>query len=74
MYYYLYKATNSCVTVCPNGGYGNNTDFTCNKCQYFAFNGQCLQSCPDGYVGVIAIISTCIPCTINCSKSLGFKV
>lgn len=42
IYYYLDKDTNSCVTVCPNGGSGNNTDFTCIKCQYFAFNGQCL--------------------------------
>ena len=58
--YFLDKSTNSCVTVCPNGGSGNKTDNICYQCLYFTYNSQCVQSCPSGYVGVIAAASTCV--------------
>lgn len=75
--YYLDRNTNTCATVCPNAGSGNNTDFVCYSCQYFTFNQKCIQSCPTGYVGVIGNISTCVECSsndTNCSKVLGFNV
>jgi hypothetical protein len=37
------------VTVCPNGFYGNSTDYTCRDCIYYTFNGECVLSCPTGY-------------------------
>ena len=47
--YFKPKASNSCVTVCPNGYYGNSTDYTCRDCIYYTFNGNCVLSCPTEY-------------------------
>jgi proprotein convertase subtilisin/kexin type 5 len=75
--YYLDKTTNTCATICPNGGSGNQTDFICYSCQYYTYNDKCLQSCPTGYIGVISNISTCVECSSTddtCNKVLGFTV
>lgn len=34
--YYFYS--NSCLILCPDGTFRDNTNYTCTKCAYFTFN------------------------------------
>jgi len=44
--YFKPIGSNSCVLICPNGYYGNSSDYTCNDCIYYTLNGSCILTCP----------------------------
>lgn len=44
--YFKTKMTNSCVLICPNGYYGNSSDYTCHTCIYYTIEGSCVFTCP----------------------------
>jgi proprotein convertase subtilisin/kexin type 5 len=58
----LYYFNSTCITTCPQGTFGDS-NMKCSACEYFLFDGQCIEQCPSGYLGVIGTISTCSPCS-----------
>jgi hypothetical protein len=63
--YFKPRTSNSCVLICPNGEYGNSTDYACHDCIYYTLQGSCVLSCPSGYFPQLANNSKTI-CQ-NCS-------
>lgn len=67
--------------MCPNGYYGNSSDYTCRDCIYYTLNGSCVLTCPSGTFGqLIGNKSVCQDCNgVNvtgnpCNRSYTFQV
>ena len=45
--YYKVMNANSCMMACPDGTYGDPTNYSCIPCPYFTYLGQCLLICPN---------------------------
>lgn len=53
-----------CAQKCPDGTYGNVSDYKCVPCPYFSYNGQCILECPEGTnVEVVDGKTACVACT-----------
>lgn len=79
--YFKTVATNSCVTICPSGYYGNSSDYTCRDCIYYTLNGTCIFTCPSGtFASAVGNKSICQDCNAEnvtgnpCNRSYTFKV
>ena len=38
---------NRCMIVCPDGTYGDPSNYSCIPCPYFTYQGNCLLTCPN---------------------------
>jgi hypothetical protein len=70
--------SNQCVTVCPDGTYGDPVKLKCVPCIYFSYAGNCLLSCPNNtYVNVLNNQTICQNCSVSlgtCKKAYDFQV
>ena len=80
--YYKPVDANSCVLVCPDGYYGNSTDYSCRTCIYFSLNGVCVLTCPADTFALRVDNSTTICKNCNdsdvtgnpCNQTYGFQI
>ena len=45
--YFKAMNANLCMMICPNGTYGNPSNYSCIPCPYFTYLGKCLLTCPN---------------------------
>ncbi len=57
---------NACMMICPNGTYGNPSNYSCIPCPYFTYLGKCLLTCPnETNVGISSGKAICENCSIT---------
>jgi hypothetical protein len=79
--YFKSQNSNSCLTICTSGYYGNSSDYICHECIYYTLNGSCILTCPSGtFAKAIGNKSICQDCNSSnvtgnpCSHSYSFQV